>query len=581
MARLVLVWILLFVVCPVLGQDEAGSKPKTETDELIANQSKLAQDYELLEEKLFTLYEYERDLNPVRSKVLKRAYLQSQEKMTTLQYNAIVQMLRDFDLKGAEARQEVVLTELKALLELLESEDRGKRVRDELRRNQEYLKEVERLLRIQRGIRGQAEGNADQKRLAKSQSKAAERAGRLAKDIKDNEEGDSDEENDGDAGSKEVDGENAEGADEGKKSESNGDASKGGDSKGQGKGGSGKAGQPSDSDDDNQNENNGDNNDSQESDGSSENQSGKGQGGQPGQGQGGQSQQGDGGESSPPQSNQNPVRKRIEAAQDRMRRAQKKLEQSSRNQSIEEMKAAEAELAAARKALEEILRQLREEEVERVLAMLEGRFRQMLERQVRVYETTRKLDSTPKSDRNTEFEIRAGKLSVEQNSIAVECDRALLLLREDGSSVAFPETVEQLHEDMIQVGQRLSSAKTGQITIEIEEDIIETLEYLIQALVVTQKDLEKMKQAKNKPQQGGGQPGSKPLVDSLAEIKMLRGLQDRIYRRHQRYSRLLQNPDDLIGSTDDPDLQRALIRLSDRQQQLTDIARDIVVGKNQ
>jgi len=241
------------------------------------------------------------------------------------------------------------------------------------------------------------------------------------------------------------------------------------------------------------------------------------------------------------------------------------------------MKKAEREMAAAKKELEEILRQLRKEEVERTLAMLEGRFRKMLEREVRLTESTRKLDKVVAEQRGTEFEIRSGKLAVEQNAIATQAARALMLLLEDGSSVAFPATVEEMHQDMLQVGSRLSAAKVGRITIEIEEDIIDTLDYLIKALVKTQQDMES---AQQQGQQQGGMPGDRPLVDQLAEIKMLRGLQERIFRRHSRYSKFLDDPEDPVGNTDDPELQAALQRLARKQAQLTTIARDIVNEKN-
>lgn len=501
-------------------------------------QQRISQRYKLLEDKLFTLYEYERDQNPMRSKILKRAYQQSQEKMTATHLRTIVELLANQQLKEAEQHQIVVLKELEELLTLLESEDRGKRVRDEIRRQQEYLKEVERLLRMQKGLRAQAENNSDANRLGKSQERTAERTKKLADDIRKNEEAP-----DQDAGEPQ----NEQPQDDGQPTDNEGPAPENSDSP---------QGRPS-----------------------------PGQlPGQPSQGQPSDGQPGEDGSNDPQNQqnsqSQNPVRKKIQAAEQRMRDAREKLDKANRENAVEDMKAAEEQLAAARKELEEILRQLRNEEVERTLAMLESRFRKMLERELRVYDRTRSFDQVTNAERNTDFEIRTGKISVEQKSIAMECERALMLLREDGSSVAFPETVDQLHQDMLQAADRLSAAKTGRITIQLEEDILETLEYLIQALVTTQKDLESMKQNPAGPP-GGGQPGDKPLVDSLAEIKMLRGLQERIYARHQRYSKLLNNPDDAVGSTDDPDLQTALERLSLRQQHLTDIARDIVVGKNQ
>ena len=68
----------------------------------------------------------------------------------------------------------------------------------------------------------------------------------------------------------------------------------------------------------------------------------------------------------------------------------------------------------------------------------------MLEREIRVQESTRKLGLVVPEQRGTEFEIRAGKLASEQSSIATEAGRALMILLEDGSSVAFPTTVEEM-----------------------------------------------------------------------------------------------------------------------------------------
>ena len=56
-------------------------------------QLRISQRYRLLEDKLFTLYEFERDQNPMRSKLLKRAYQQSQEKMTATHLRTIVELL--------------------------------------------------------------------------------------------------------------------------------------------------------------------------------------------------------------------------------------------------------------------------------------------------------------------------------------------------------------------------------------------------------------------------------------------------------------------------------------------------------
>ena len=262
-----------------------------------------------------------------------------------------------------------------------------------------------------------------------------------------------------------------------------------------------------------------------------------------------------------------------------MKDAQLKLEQARREESVQDMEDAERELAQARKELEEILRQLREEEIGRTLAMLESRFRKMLEAEIRIYESTKRLDRTVPEQRRGEYLIQTGKLGVRQREVATDADRALTLLLDEGTSIAFPEVVEQMRDDMIQVSGRLSEGNPGRITQEIEEDIIDTLDYVIEALVQAQQDLQEQQQSP--PQQSPPMdPGDMPLVDQIQELKMIRGLQYRINKRHQRYSRLLDDPDDLLGESSDPDIQEALQKLADREDKLQQITRDVVLGKN-
>lgn len=507
-----------------LSAQEAADKEDT----IDKRQQRVATRYSELETKLLALVEYEKENNPARAKLLKRAFVLSQEQGTSDLLGNIVDLINENELKDAEDGQDEAVGQLKRLLKLLQSEDRSKRIKDELKRNQEYLKEVERLLRIQKSIRGQAEGGVDGPRLAKSQKKTADQTRGLADKIEDNEE---EAKEDGD-----EDGE------DGSSSESDGDAEGKGKKPIHGKGGKGKGG--------------------------------KGGEGQPGQG--GQPGEGQSGEGSDQQGH--PALQKIRRAAQKMRDAKRRLDEAKRDQSIERMLEAERELAQAKRELEEILRQLREEEVERTLAALEGRFRKMLERELKVREQTQKLGAIPSAQRKADFEINAGKLATEQTSISTDASRALLLLREDGTSVAFPQTVEDMIEDMQQVASRLSLAKVGNVTVEIENDIVETLNYLIEALAKAQKDMESQKRNRSKKPGKGGMPGEGSLINQLAEIRMLRALQNRIHRRHIRYSKMLENPDDLLGETSDPEIRMALRRLTARQKQLTEITKEIVAG---
>ena len=569
------------------GQQDASGDKKSdqkETDKqdnvekIATDQARLSNQYKDLEETLFKLYEYESDKNASRSDLLKRAFEQSKEKLTARQLEQVVSMLGDEKLNNAIDGQEQVLVELKLMLELLQSEDRGKQVRDRIEQLQEVLKETKRIARIQKGIRGQTEGGVDTERLANSQEKTADRTEDVANKLKENDPAESGsdgqqsngQQNDG----QQNDGQKSD-SQSGKQGEKSSDENKSGDQKDdQNK----KEGDNEKKDGEQESSDQSESGDSQSGEKSDSSQSSKGsqQSQQSQQSQGGE---GDSSDSQPqPQDQQDEVQKKLQAAEKKMRDAQLKLEKAKREQSVEDMKEAEKELEEAIKELEEILRQLREEEIGRMLAMLESRFRQMLERELKVYESTRRLNAIVPEQRGTDFEIRAGELSVNQRSIANDAGKALMLLLEDGTSVAFPETVADMKDDMDQVAARLSSAMVGTITQEIEEDIIDTLDYLIEALVKAQQDLEEQ-QGGQQGGQGGG-AGDAPLVDQIAELKMLRGLQDRIYKRHKRYARLLEDPEDPLGVTDDPDMHRALKRLADRQEKLTRITHDIVVGKN-
>ena len=551
--------------------------PPAERPEIERRQQKLLNDYRLLEEKLFTLYQYEKDKNPTRSKLLEKAFQKSQQASTIERLQQATGLISEAKLKQAEAEQTQTLADFNNLLALLQSEDRGKRIRDELQRYQEYLKEVERLLRIQKGLRGQTEGGGDEQKIAQSEAQAADRAKKLAQEIQRNEEqpapeliapGNSDdlegevEAKDGTGGREQAEDEPESGsANDGSANKVESEPS------------------PSDNEQSSQPSSGGER---QQNDSESEQQP-------PAKPASGEPQPASEAVGTPDQERQesaaepaNPIRKRIANAEDLMRKAQQALQQAKRDSAADQMREAEKEIAEAKKQLEEILRQLREEEVERTLAMLEGRFRKMLQRQMEVRDSTEKLNKTAADQRATDFEIQTGKLSTEQNSIATDASRALLLLREDGSSVAFPATVEEMHLDMLQIAGRLSAAKVGDFTVELENEVIGTLNYLVDALAQAQKDNEQEKSSGD-PAGGGASPnpGEDALVGKIAELKMLRGLQQRIHKRHQRYAKTLNRDDDPAATADSPDLIAGLKRLAEKQLKLTRIAQDIVNERNE
>jgi len=564
-------------------------------------QQELAERYKQLEAKLFSLHQFEKDTNPGRSKLLQKAFLQSQEKMTNVQVSRAAKLINDGKFKDAEGMQGGVISNLNEMLKLLQAEDRAQQIRDDIDRYKAYAKEVDRILRIQKGIRGETEAGIDREKLEESEKSAAERTAGLSQQIQSDNQAKSGGSGEGsESDPKDSEGEPSEGeSSEGESSEgesSEGESSEGESSEGKPSEGESSEGKPSEGESSEGESSEGEPSEGEPSEGQpsegqpSEAQPSEGQPseGQPSEGQPseGQPSEGSPGESSPqepqPPQETDPVKEKIDAAEKRMQEATEALKDAKRDNATKAMEEAEKELAAAKKELEEILRQLREEEVDSKLQLLEERFRGMLEQQIRVNESTDKLAQTPEEARTTEFEISANRLAGDQNQIVTAAGRALLLLKEDGTSIAFPVTVEEMQQDMMQVATRLSAAKVNAVTQEIEADIVQTLNELIEALVKIQQDMEEQQQAPPQEQQpSDAKPGDAPLVDQLAELKMLKSLQQRIYSRHKRYAKYLDDPNDPVGVSQEPDVVAALERLADRQAQLTDIARQLVNEKNE
>ena len=263
-----------------------------------------------------------------------------------------------------------------------------------------------------------------------------------------------------------------------------------------------------------------------------------------------------------------------------MEEARLKLSKAKREDAIKDQEAAAKKLAEAKAELEEILRQMREEEIERVLAMLESRFRKMLEMELQVYEGTMRLAKLPPERQDQFVDIESGKLSFQQRRIVVEAEKCLALLREEGSSVAFPESCMQMRDDMQEIEARLGRSQIGRLTQGVEEDVIEALDEMIEALQQAQKDQEERKQQQQQQQQQQQSDQDQALVDQIAELKMLKALQMRVNKKTNRYARLLDDIEDIAGQAADEELIAALNELAEREQRLQSITRDIVVGKN-
>ena len=644
--------ILLFISsCCLPGQSTLAQTPDGATppksDPLSIEQQQVASRFQKLEELLLRSAELESAENPARAALLQQAaQLGKKAQLSEL----LVRAASSLDKKQysqALDDQKTSRENLKRLLDLLQSENRGERVREQRDQVRRWIEETDRLLRLQKSLSGRTEGGQDAKQAAEDQDKLSDKAKEISSELggkedasdsadkkaaddksspksdgekkpgdqkegeqkdgksdssSENKEGSDDkepkesdpsndkskdkpDENTKDAGKKSDDDPNKS-ADKAPESESNKtEPNKSGDSKQQeskpqdGKSKDGKSeSQKSEPKQSDSQQSESQQSESQKSESQqSESQQSDGQSGKSGE----QQEQQKPPEAEPKDPTER-ARKRIEQAKKKMEEAEKELKDDKRKEAVEKQRQAEEELRSAIEALEEILRQLREEEIERSLASLETRLRRMLEMQTKVFEETQRLQEITGEQATRQVEIRASSLALEEKKILSEGERAFLLLSEEGSSAAFPEAMQQVNTDIAKIVERLTKANVDKLTVSIEQETITSLEEMIAALVQVQKDKKEKKDKKNQQgQQQQGEPGDQPLVDKLAELRLIRTLQVRINSRTTSLSQMLSDPADAVGQATEADLLSEVKGLAERQASIRKVARDIVIGADE
>jgi hypothetical protein len=543
-----------------------NAKPATATDELAVDQARLADRFKRLEEVLGRLAEISASSDPRRAKLLREAIAESREKDVNSRFESIVKLLQDERLSAASTNQVELQKELDSLLALLLKADRDKELASQRERIHAYMKELERLIRMERGIRARTDGGDALPNLGKEQGKIAEDTGKLGSNIEKTE---GEKKNDGDS-PKKGDGKPVQKPDR-KQEPKPGDKQQPGDNKD-------KSGEPRADGNKEQSPK------SQQGEGKKGSQSksqspkqGDAPPSEPQEGQPGSPSPNDGSQPKPnqPQAPADRATNRLQAAQKQMEDAIKKIEENLRKDASDRQTQALKNLEQAKAELERVLRQLREEEVERTLTQLAARFRKMLDMQTVVYDGTKRLDRVPQAQRTHDHEIESARLSRQETLIVREVDKALLVLHEEGSSVAFPEAIEQMRDDMRHVAERLAAFKVEIVTQGLEKDIIAQLEETIAALDKAIKDAEKRRTPRGQ-MPSAGQPEDRALVDKLSELKMIRSLQMRINKRTQLYGEMIKGE-----QAETPEILKALDDLADRQQRVYKATSDLQHDRNE
>ena len=597
----------------------ADAKPgagQTRDEPLSSGQEVISRRYKRFEATLGKIAESLRKTDPERADLLLRAIGQGNADRISQQMIDIMQLLRDNKQLGdAIERQGDLVTQLHSLLDLLLSEDRQKELKEEQARIKKYIEEVNKAIAKEKANRADNERGAPADEVAGQQKKIAEQVGNLGKQMAKEDEAKQSKSSGKRSDGKSKDGKSKEGKPEDDKSDDQkpdgsksddkespdgkskdakpgdakpGDSKPGADKSSEGKPADGKPadGKPAD----------GKPQDDQPKDGkpvegkAGEGKPGEGkpaegkpsdgkpQEGKPSEGKPSEGQPSEGqpseGQPSDSQPQQTPGREELERAKRDMERAIEQLKKKNRNAASDAQDDALANLQKAKEKLEEILKQLREEERERFLAMLEARFQKMLALQKIVNDETVKLDKTPEAERSGRHSTRSLQMARQEEAIAIEATKAITLLRDEGSAVAFPEAVEQMRDDMRIVVTRLERTDLGELTQAVEKEIVEALEEMIDAL---QKEMEKSKDKDKKKddQAKDSQQQDPALVDQLAELRMLRTLQLRINRRTKVLGRMVEGE-----QAQEEDILGQLQNLADRQARIQKATYDMATGRN-
>jgi len=255
------------------------------------------------------------------------------------------------------------------------------------------------------------------------------------------------------------------------------------------------------------------------------------------------------------------------------------LDQNKRPKASDDLSEADKKLKEAREELEKRLKQLREQELERILANLEARVNKMLAWQIEVKSATEAIFAQvqkhpEKKAQPIDFQ-NSQKQEDKEAEIIHEADKAIQLLLNEGSAVAFPAVFEEVRKDMFRVKERLHDANVGEDTQGIEQDIIDALTHMRDALKKAQQELGK--QPPGPPGSPNNDPQLQKLLDEIAELKMIRELQKQVNARTKRYG----DRTPMAEQTDEPQIKKELKDLGERQEKIETMVNALATKKNQ
>lgn len=296
--------------------------------------------------------------------------------------------------------------------------------------------------------------------------------------------------------------------------------------------------------------------------GESGGQQGRQQDGSKGGQQGGSQQ---GGESGGQQQEQPmPGQQDIEGALPLQEDAAEQLDKKKPDEAAKKQEQALQRLKQAKDQMEDVLDQMRKEQQEQLLAALEARFRAMLAQQLEVNKGTQTLAEIGAANWKRSDQLELAELSRKQKWVGDQADQTLQILVEEGTTVVFPQIIEQIRDDGREVAGKIASADVGPTVQAAQAELEQAIRDLLGAVKKMQEELQQQ------DQQGGGGGGNQPLLPGSAELKLLRSCQLRV----NSSTEALQS-DKLRPEVPSADIISRLEKLEKRQEEVSKMAKEL------
>lgn len=257
-----------------------------------------------------------------------------------------------------------------------------------------------------------------------------------------------------------------------------------------------------------------------------------------------------------------PGQEDIEGALPLQEDAADQLEKKNPAEAAKKQEQALQRLKQAKDQMEDVLDQMRKEQQEQLLAALEARFRAMLAQQLEVNKGTLALAEIGAANWKRSDQLELAELSRKQKWVGDQADQTMQILVEEGTTVVFPQIIEQIRDDGREVAGRIGSADVGESVQAMQAELEQAIRDLLGAV-------KKMQEQLQQDQQGGG-GGNQPLLPGSAELKLLRSCQLRV----NSSTETLQS-DKLRPEVPSADIISRLEKLEQRQQEVSKMAREL------